>query len=203
MGYSANKRRKCIWFRNNPIGIAKKPPSSDQQGRWVRGCVLEARCGIVVSVSQANNCVYMTSTSPTLRVLTTAGSVVLVWLLSVSAASAAHTPRRGSSRRVCDPQTTGIRRFPRVPKTFGGPLAKPSIRTLAGLTDPLARLLRGGRANQGDEAQAIQNDAPASPIVAGPVPQPQALGAFVQAFEQRPHTRAFSPRSPRGPPVSA
>jgi hypothetical protein len=145
----------------------------------------------------------MPSSSPTLRVLTTAGSLVLIWLMSVSTASAAHAPRHGSNRRVCDPQTTSIRKFPRLPKTFGGPLAQPSVRTLAGLTDPLARLLRGGRANQGDEAQAIQNDAPASPTVAGPVPQPQALGAFVQAFEQRPHTRAFSPRSPRGPPFSA
>jgi len=136
-------------------------------------------------------------------VLTTAGSVVLMWLVSVSVASAAHAPRRAPHRRVCDPQTTSIHKFSRAPKTFGGPLAKPSVRTLAGLTDPLARLQRGGRTSQGDEAQAIQNDAPASPIVAGPLHQPQALGAFVQAFEQRPHTRAFSPRSPRGPPVSA
>jgi len=163
----------------------------------------QARCGIVVAVSQANNCVYMPSSSPTLRVLTTAGSVVLMSLLSVSVASAARAPRRATSRRVCDTQTASIRKLERIPKTFGGPLARPSVRTLAGLTDPLARLLRGGRTNQGDEAQAIQNDTPASPIVAGPELEPQALSTFVPAFEQRPHTRAFSPRSPRGPPFSA
>jgi hypothetical protein len=145
----------------------------------------------------------MPSSSQTLRVMLKAGSVVLVWLLSVSAASAAHAPRRAAARRVCDPQTTTIRKFQRTPKTFGGPLAQPSVRALVGLTDPLARLLRGRRANEGDEAQAIQNDAPASPVAAGPVLEPQALGAFVHAFEQQPHTRAFSPRSPRGPPPSA
>jgi hypothetical protein len=145
---------------------------------------------------------FMRPLSPTLRVLMKAGSVLLLWLLSVSVSYAAHAPRR-ATRRVCDPQKTTIHQLPRRPVTYGGPLAKPSPRVLAGLTDPMVRLVHGSRCATSDDDEAIQNDTPAAHLVVDPILELKPLGVFVETFEQRPRTRAFSPRSPRGPPIWA
>ncbi len=137
-----------------------------------------------------------------------AGSVLVLWLASVSVSYAAHAhaPRRAvaSSRRICDPQTTTIKKFPRKPKSYGGPLRKPSDRALAGLSDPLARLNRASRAGvDDDDDEAIQNDAPAAHLDVDPPVQLVALGLFVEPLEQQPHSASFTPRSPRGPPSHA
>jgi hypothetical protein len=134
-----------------------------------------------------------------------AGSVALLWLLSVSvcdASTAIHGARKARARRACDPQTT-VQKLPRKPVSYGGPLARPSARAQIGLTDPVARLLRGSRAVLQDNLQAIQNDAPMAPIVSDPIPLLQPLGAFVDAFAPRPRSGADFPRSPRGPPTVA
>jgi hypothetical protein len=136
------------------------------------------------------------------RVLMMAGTAALLWLVSVTFCYAAHAPRR-AGRRVCDPQRTTIRQLPRRPVTYGGPLAKPSVRVLAGLTDPMVRLSRVSHGAVSDDDQAIQNDTPAAHLVIDPILELRPLGVFVDVFDQQPRTRAFSPRSPRGPPLTA
>jgi hypothetical protein len=134
--------------------------------------------------------------------LTLAGSIALLSLLSVSPADAA--PRRGASGPLCDPQAPVARKILRHKKSFGGPLKRPSNHALAGLQDITARMRRGTRAFLGDEVAAIQNDAPA----AGPdfgdglIPSLRPL-EIIGSLDLQPRSRAFSPRSPRGPPLSA
>ena len=131
-----------------------------------------------------------------------AGSVVLLSLVSVSLADAA--PRRGTSGPICDPQAPIARKLPRHPKSFGGPLKQPSSHAMAGLQDVTARMLRGRRAYLGDEVAAIQNDTPATGTDAGDclVPSLRPL-EIIGSLNAQPRSRAFSPRSPRGPPLSA
>jgi hypothetical protein len=131
-----------------------------------------------------------------------ASGIALLSFLSVSVADAA--PRRGSSGPLCDPQAPVARKLPRHPRSFGGPLKLPSSHALAGLQDLSARMLRGTRAFLGDEAAAIQNDTPATGTDAGDCLVPSLLPLeIVAALEIHPRSRAFSPRSPRGPPLSA
>jgi hypothetical protein len=144
-----------------------------------------------------------TSTSPPIRLpLMKAGTAVLLWLLSVSVSSAAHTPRH-LTRRLCDPQRTSLRQLPRKPVSYGGPLMRPSVRVLAGLSDPMARMTRVTRQALSDDEEAIQNDAPAAHLVVDLILELRPLGLFVDVFDQRPRTGTFSPRAPRGPPLPA
>ena len=131
-----------------------------------------------------------------------AGSIALLSLLSVNPADAA--PRRGASGPICDPQTPVARRLPRHPRSFGGPLKRPSSHALAGLQDITARMLRGHRTFLGDNVAAIQNDAPVDGIDAGNtlIPSLRPLD-LVASLNLQPRSRAFSPRSPRGPPLPA
>jgi hypothetical protein len=140
--------------------------------------------------------------SSPLRALTIAGGIALLSLIAVSTADAA--PRRGASGPICDPQTPVARKLPRHPRSFGGPLKRPSVHALAGLQDISVRLRRGTRAFLRDEAAAIQNDTPATPIDAGDglIPSLRPL-EIVRSLEVQPRSRAFSPRSPRGPPLPA
>jgi hypothetical protein len=134
--------------------------------------------------------------------LTLAGSIALLSFVSVSPADAA--PRRHASGPICDPQAPVARKLPRHPKSFGGPLKLPSSRALAGLQDVTARVRRGTHAFLGENVAAIQNDTP----VAGPdaadclVPSLRPL-EIIGSSDVQPRSRAFSPRSPRGPPLSA
>ena len=137
-----------------------------------------------------------------LRALTTAGSIALLSLLSVSPADAA--PRRGSSGPLCDPQTPVARKLPRHPRSFGGPLKLPSRHALAGLQDVTARMRRGARAFLGEDVAAIQNDTPATGIDTGDCLVPSLLPLeIVVSLDLQPRSRAYSPRSPRGPPQPA
>jgi hypothetical protein len=131
-----------------------------------------------------------------------AGGIALLSLLSVNLADAA--PRRGTSGPICDPQAPVARKLPRHPRSFGGPLKLPSSHALAGLQDITARMRRGTRAYLGDEVAAIQNDTPATGTDAGDCLTPSLLPLEVIAsLDVHPRTRAFSPRSPRGPPLPA
>jgi hypothetical protein len=134
-----------------------------------------------------------------------ASCVVLFWLLSVSLAQAAATQGQRSPGAPCDEHSTTLRKLIRHSKSFGGPLAKPAQRALFGLSDVTARLQRGACADMNDDDAAIQNDAPAANIDAdrGAVPALQPLGVLVGSFDRHPASRAFSPKSPRGPPVPA
>jgi hypothetical protein len=136
-----------------------------------------------------------------LRALTIAASIALLSLVSVAPADAA--PRRASGP-ICDAQMPALRKLPRHPRSFGGPLKRLSDRALAGLQDMSARVRRGTHGLPGDTAAAIQNDAPIAGFDAGDRLIP-SLGPLeiIRPFDLRPRSRAFSPRSPRGPPLSA
>jgi hypothetical protein len=133
----------------------------------------------------------------------TAGSLLLLWLVSVLPASAAPSGRYAGP--VCNPQTTTLRKLARHPKSFGGPLKQGRPRQLFGLTDPTARLQRGTHTTLDTDDAAIQNDAPAARIDEDgrPVPSLRALELLARAVDSRPHSPAFCPRAPRGPPLAA
>lgn len=131
-----------------------------------------------------------------------AGGVALLSLLSVSSADAA--PRRGTSGPICDPQAPVARKLPRHPRSFGGPLKLPSRHALAGLQDITARMLRGTRAYLGDDPAVIQNDTSVTGPDAGDHLIPSLLPLeTIASLDVQPRSRTFSPRSPRGPPLSA
>ena len=143
----------------------------------------------------------MRFTSSPLRALTIAGSLALLSLVSVAPADAA--PGRASGP-ICDAQMPALRKLSRHPKSFGGPLKRLSDRALAGLQDMSARVRRGTHGLPADTAAAIQNDAPIAGVDAGDrlIPSLRPL-EIVRPFDLHPRSRAFSPRSPRGPPLSA
>ena len=140
--------------------------------------------------------------SSPLRALTLAAAIALLSLVSVSPAVAA--PRRAASGPICDPQTPVARKLPHRPKAFGGPLKRPSSHALAGLQDIAARMRRGTRAFLGYPVAAIQNDTPVNDTddddCLTPSLRPLEL---IRALDLQPRSRSFSPRSPRGPPLTA
>ncbi len=144
----------------------------------------------------------MRFTSSPLRALTLAGSIALLSLASVHSADAG--PRRGTSGPLCDPQAAVARKLPRHSKSFGGPLKRPSSHALAGLQDISVRIRRGTHTVLADNVAAIQNDTSAAPADAGDglIPSLHAL-EIIGSPDLQPRSRAFSPRSPRGPPLPA
>jgi hypothetical protein len=141
------------------------------------------------------------------RMMMRVGCAILFWLVSASLAQAASsTQGQRATGALCDAHSTTLRKLIRHSKSFGGPLARRPQRALFGLADITARLQRGARAGMtdGDDA-AIQNDAPAANVDADSrtAPTLQPLEGLVGSLDRRPRTRAFSPKSPRGPPVAA
>jgi len=130
--------------------------------------------------------------------------VALLALFCASMADAAPALARGAAGPLCDPQTPTYRKLPRHPKSFGGPLADRSD-SRGVVKDLTARLQRGSRAKLPSDDVAIQNDAPATQIDSddGSVPALRPLGQLIASLDLRLQTRAFSPRSPRGPPFPA
>ena len=134
-----------------------------------------------------------------------ASCVILFWLLSVSFAHAASTQGYRASATKCDEHSATLKKLIRHAKSFGGPLARPPQRALFGLTDITARLQRGARGNMDNDDAAIQNDAPAANVDADGrnTPTLQLLGLLVGPLDWHPRTPTFSPKSPRGPPLTA
>lgn len=143
--------------------------------------------------------------SPIVRTWLKAGALVALVLLFASAAEAARGPRRARERPTCDPATTKLRHLPRVPKTYGGPVAKLSERVLAGLVDPMTRMERVVLSDDQDDDEAIQNDAPAAHTDADERAMPvlTPIGLFIGPLDTRLSTRDCLPKSPRGPPLPA
>jgi hypothetical protein len=143
--------------------------------------------------------------SSPVRTLMAAGSVVLLWLVSVVPVSAAPTGRFAAAGPVCDSQTVTLRKLGRFPKSFGGPLKQARPLHLFGLTDPTARLVRGTHTTFDSDPAVIQNDAPAARIEEDghAVPSLRPLELLARAVDRRPHSPACSPRAPRGPPLAA
>ena len=88
--------------------------------------------------------------------------------------------------------------------SFSVALKRPSSHALAGLQDIAARMRRGTRAFLGYPVAAIQNDTPVNDTdyddCLTPSLRPLEL---IGALDLQPRSRSFSPRSPRGPPLSA
>ena len=141
--------------------------------------------------------------STPVRTLTTVSSVALLWLMSVSFADASQT--RHKTEPPCDAQSTTLQKLARHSKKLGGPRRLQPAGTLVALTGMTPRLQRATYAAvDGDEA-AIQNDAPAAHTDADecPIPTLRPLGQLIGPLDIPPVSRAFSPRSPRGPPPFA
>lgn len=160
------------------------------------------------------------------KLMKTSGSAVMLLLASASVALASQpsrsTPhgakrafRHGAPRLVvgaspvawpaimCDPRAPEIPSIQKIvgrSRALGGPVKR--LRRSRLDLHRTTSLTRATRVSHDDE-QAIQNDTLAAHAQADPVIPLGPLGFFVDAFEQRPFTIAFSPRSPRGPPVSA
>jgi hypothetical protein len=144
--------------------------------------------------------------SSLVRTLMTAGSLLLLWLVSVLPASAAPSERLAVGGPVCELQTTTLRKLTRLHRSFGGPLKQtPPRQLLFGLTDPTARIRRGTRTAFHGQQAAIQNDAPAAHIDVhdAALPSLRPLELLVRAVDARPRSPAYSPRKPRGPPPAA
>jgi hypothetical protein len=143
-----------------------------------------------------------------LRTLTTTLGLGLLWLAVASPVEAAPGPIRARDNALCEAQhpTSALKRLLRRAKSYGGPLAnKPSLSRLGLRLDLTPHFRRVKRSVGNDHDAAIQNDAPAARVsaqdltVAGLRP----IGFFVGHVDSHPRTRAFSPRSPRGPPAAS
>ena len=75
---------------------------------------------------------------------------------------------------------------------------------MAGLSDITVRMRRGTRAYLSDGVAAIQNDSAPAGIDTDDclIPSLRPL-EIIGSLDLQPRSRAFSPRSPRGPPLSA
>jgi hypothetical protein len=137
-----------------------------------------------------------------IRSLRAATGILLLWLFAAPVADAAPPARHPSVGAVCDAQTLTLRKLRRQPRSFGGPLKRLARRALMPLSETGSRMLHGSRAHLDDDEAAIQNDAPAASIDDDeqPVPALRPLGVLHSTLSQHPSSRAFSPRSPRGPP---
>jgi hypothetical protein len=140
------------------------------------------------------------------RTLVKAGGVAILWLLTFSSVShAAPGPFKALDRLVCDAQSQALRKLLRHPKSYGGPVTTKQRRSRLGLRFDLTdHLHRAKRTPVGNDAAAIQNDAPAARIVSDDqsLPSLQSLGFLAGPVDSHPRTRDFSPRSPRGPPAA-
>jgi hypothetical protein len=146
----------------------------------------------------------MRLSSSTARRVMKASSLVVLWLLCASVASAAPAHRRGRAR-VCDAHVVKHRTLRTHSTSVGGPVAPPSTRALVGLSEPTVLLQRGSRATLDDDVAAIQNDSPAARIDAGLrlAPDFEPIGVLARICDRLPKLHRFSPRSPRGPPYAA
>jgi hypothetical protein len=166
------------------------------------GCDPRLSCGIVAPIPARNIPALMRRAFDGRRLLMNASSVAVLWLLCASLGNAAPAPPRAAAGRSCDAKTTTLRKLSRPPKSAGGPLKAASAHTLAGFADSRQALKRASHPDIDDDGQAIQNDAPAARIEVDerPAPTLRELGILPSPHRRRVHTRAFTPRSPRGPP---
>jgi len=141
-----------------------------------------------------------------LRTLTKTLGVCLLWLLTTSNADAAPSARHASATALCETHSAGsLKKLLRRAKS-GGPLA--AWRRLARLgfrVDPTPHFERTGRTDNGDDAAAIQDEAPAARLTAhdGTLSSLRPLGFLVGDVDSHSRSVSFSPRSPRGPPLAS
>jgi hypothetical protein len=133
-----------------------------------------------------------------MRLAVTAGSLVAPWLAVAAPVEASQRPVtvKHERRVVCDPRVPPRRLLQQVAHA-----ADSTPRVLRTVT---ARLQRASLTPEDDDDAAIQNDAPVARFdVAREVAPLEPLGVLTSSGFSRPNHRTFSPRSPRGPPVSS
>ena len=139
-----------------------------------------------------------------LPTLTNTIGIGLLFLVTASSADAAWGPRHTAAGALCEAQPgAALRKLLRHPKSYGGPLAtRPRLSHLGLRVDLTPRFQRAKRSHRGDDDAAIQNDAPAARVDAGDsaVSALRPIGFLIGYVDSHHRTRAFSPRSPRGPP---
>ena len=129
--------------------------------------------------------------------------VAALWLLAPSTAYATPGPARNIVGRSCSPTAAPVRMLMRQSKGAGGPVALPSKRAMAGLSDVTAHVKRGTRASFTEDDEAIQSDTSAAHSDADDraIPALRPLGVLRGLIVPLPRLHTFSPRSPRGPPI--
>jgi hypothetical protein len=146
-----------------------------------------------------------------LRTLLQTSALAVPCLVCLAAASMARADQPQVSRAqrhrlmICDPRTAPLRKVIAA-KASQGPVASRSTRMQGGgLTDTAPRLLRASRTKLDEDAEAIQNDAPAAQIDLdeGTTSPLRPLGVLSSSFDRLPTATPFSTRRPRGPPVQA
>src|SRR6185295_2323048 len=143
---------------------------------------------------------------PLLRTLTKTLFVSLLWLLTASNVDAAPSPRHSSAAALCDAHSTGaLKKLLRRAKSYGGPLAaKRHLSRFGFRFDSAPHLERARRTDNGDDAAAIQDDAPARLTAHdGTLSSLRPIGFLVGHVDSHSRSFSFSPRSPRGPPTGA
>jgi hypothetical protein len=142
-----------------------------------------------------------------LRTLTKTFFVTLLWLVTASNVDAAPSPRHSSAAALCDAHPTGaLKKLLRRAKSYGGPLAaKRRLWRFGFHFDPTPHFERARRSDNGDDAAAIQDDAPAARISAhdGTLSSLRPIGFLVGQVDSHSLSFSFSPRSPRGPPPAS
>jgi len=138
-----------------------------------------------------------------LRLVMTAGTVAVLWLLAASVGEPFPVPHHTNAAPICDSATTPVPKLARRHKSSGGPVVR-TRRSRAGLLPHLTtHLHRTVRLRLAEDRDAIQTDA-----AAGVDPDNRAslslrsIGVLIGPLDRRPSSRTYSPRSPRGPPVS-
>jgi hypothetical protein len=142
----------------------------------------------------------MTANPP--RLIIKVGSVLLLWLLSVSFSTA--MPLRPSPAKYCDGTTTTLHKLIRQAHKIGGPLAKKRLHGFGIRRQPRAGVIQRAAHRAGhDDDQAIQNDTAALELAGDVRIALEPAGAFIGAAESPASTHVFPPRPPRGPPNAA
>jgi hypothetical protein len=137
---------------------------------------------------------------PSLRLIPKAGSILLLWLLSVSFGMA--MPLRHPPPRLRDASTTTLKKLVHQARRVGGPLAKKRVRSFGIRLHPQPSRIRHDIPRLShDEDQAIQNDTAAAEISGDLQIGLEPAGSFVDTASSAAATRTFSPRIPRGPPT--
>lgn len=139
-----------------------------------------------------------------LATLARACCLAVLCLLCASVATAAPVHRRVRGR-VCDPHAATLKKLEARQASKGGPVAPPSTRALAGLTDPALSFQRANHTTFDDDQALIQNDTPAADVYVSLMLAPalEPIGFLARRIDRLPKLDACSLRSPRGPPPSA
>jgi hypothetical protein len=142
-----------------------------------------------------------------LRTLTKTFFVTLLWLVTASNVDAAPSPRHSSATALCDgAPNRRAKTAPPARSPHGGPLAaKRRLWRFGFHFDPTPHFERARRSDNGDDAAAIQDDAPAARITAhdGTLSSLRPIGFLVGQVDSHSLSFSFSPRSPRGPPLAS